>query len=636
MKLKLSVGIICFFALYILLRVHLNVTEALNTIRYVAPGGNCGSATPCYSSIQGAVNAAAADDEIRVAAGTYSGVQNIPLMNTTNFTATQVVGINKNLTLRGGFTTANWSTSNPTTNITIINAQNAGRGIAIVGDVTVTVNGFQITGGNATGLGGRIPQTLCHPANFPNAVGGGIYVGFATVKIENNVIHNNTGSTSNSGGGGGIALHCSSSQVVNNEIRNNTGSTGGAYGFGGGLFVAGRASQNQIPSITVLIQRNELTENIAGNGSYSSGGGLWIGEQVNGTVSQNMIAENIASTSLSGNGGGVYLLNNTIASIHLDGNTIIHNIATPGALSGQGGGVYIQWNKDFTFTNNIVAANHATTEGSGFYIYGMQGVPFNGVLKHNTIAANTGVGEGVFIFGGSYISGPLDAGTVTLINNIIANQSVALHLRTSSGIMARLEADHTLWDGNGIYTVTSGSGNSILNTNNNVVGNPAFVSNSDFHIRSSSAAVDTAVNAGIVYDIDGEARPSGNAPDIGADELVPVLNINYSNGAPGSYFTLQGHNFPSNTQASLTINGYPLGTLAINAMGAVTFILSTANADEGDYVTRVRVNPEDSMVFTLDHNAPVRPREDMTSPVFDVPAGIAFTHRLYLPTVGKN
>ncbi len=44
------------------------------TVRYVAPGGVCGAAIPCYATVQAAVDAAATGDEIRVAAGLYTGV----------------------------------------------------------------------------------------------------------------------------------------------------------------------------------------------------------------------------------------------------------------------------------------------------------------------------------------------------------------------------------------------------------------------------------------------------------------------------------------------------------------------------------------------------------------------------------
>lgn len=41
----------------------------------------------------------------------------------------------------------------------------------------------------------------------------------------------------------------------------------------------------------------------------------------------------------------------------------------------------------------------------------------------------------------------------------------------------------------------------------------------DYHIANGSAAQDAGVDARVTADFDGEARPSGRAPDIGADEL---------------------------------------------------------------------------------------------------------------------
>jgi len=69
--------------------------QAASNLRYVAPGGNCGGATPCYASLQAAVNAAASGNEIRVAAGTYNGVN-------TQGGLSQMVYITKSLTIKGG------------------------------------------------------------------------------------------------------------------------------------------------------------------------------------------------------------------------------------------------------------------------------------------------------------------------------------------------------------------------------------------------------------------------------------------------------------------------------------------------------------------------------------------------------
>jgi hypothetical protein len=42
---------------------------------YVAPGGDCGGMTPCYASVQAAVDAADdPDDVVKVAAGTYTDI----------------------------------------------------------------------------------------------------------------------------------------------------------------------------------------------------------------------------------------------------------------------------------------------------------------------------------------------------------------------------------------------------------------------------------------------------------------------------------------------------------------------------------------------------------------------------------
>ena len=60
------------------------------------------------------------------------------------------------------------------------------------------------------------------------------------------------------------------------------------------------------------------------------------------------------------------------------------------------------------------------------------------------------------------------------------------------------------------------------NASGNLIGDPKFVDEAgiNFHISSGSAAIDTGEDLGglVNDDIDGEARPNGDAYDIGADE----------------------------------------------------------------------------------------------------------------------
>ena len=58
-------------------------------------------------------------------------------------------------------------------------------------------------------------------------------------------------------------------------------------------------------------------------------------------------------------------------------------------------------------------------------------------------------------------------------------------------------------------------------------GDPLFAAPDahDYHIAVGSAAVDIAINVGVLKDVDGESRPSGGGYDIGADELAPGLPL---------------------------------------------------------------------------------------------------------------
>ena len=124
--------------------------------------------------------------------------------------------------------------------------------------------------------------------------------------------------------------------------------------------------------------------------------------------------------------------------------------------------------------------------------------------------------------------------------------------------------------------------------------------------------------------------------------LTPVdvvelpLTVSYPTGQPGSSLTITGWHFVPNAQATLSINGQVLTTsLTINPTGSFILFLDTHSADVGAYVVTVSVNPSAKVSFILDDGAPLRPQEG-GGLTFVVPAGIAYDHWVYFPSMGRR
>jgi len=435
--------------------------QATPGVLHVAPGGNCGSASPCYSTVQAAVDAAQAGDEIRIAAGTYSGVNN-------QGGKPQVVYIAKSLTLRGGYTTANWTTPSPEANVTEINAQTLGRVAYITGTNTIVAfEGLRFTYGDANGLGGHSPTSY---ENYD--AGGNLYIDKATVTL--NDCHVTDGAAPSSGYGGGLYirngvltatrtlwhtheaghggaayLYRATTHIIESVFQNNRTTTmngegpalavvGGTFTFSGSTIEANTAAQKapfsgalEIHGSQFLIESSVISGTVSSSGirlalncsgilrtstvQANQYGGLRILDG-NITISDNEVLDNGTRDVYAE--AGIYISGVSNTTVHLVRNHIHHNQHAYAAT--RGGGVYVVpaaegW---VTLSENLIEENQAgrldptpnfsdAGYGGGVHITGSRVTLERNLIRNNTAIGFThsvggpmgGQGGGVYIRG---------------------------------------------------------------------------------------------------------------------------------------------------------------------------------------------------------------------------------------------
>jgi hypothetical protein len=493
--------------LALLVELHTARAAPTATQLFVKPAGSgsaCSQAQPC--ALQTALGQALDGDTIYAAGGVYTG------------TGSDVVAFTKSITLAGGWNGASSGTvvRNPAIYTTTLDGENARRAVYITGTIAPVLDGLTLQRGNAAGLGGD--------ASMPTSdFGGALYANSASPLITNCRITSST-----AGFGGGLALYYGSPVVGNSEIVSNTASqdTGGGVirGGGGGMFlyhspatIAGNLVAHNVASGTYSLPFDGgggiyldtsaaaiLSNTIQGNrafGPYARGGGLYIW-QSGAVVRGNVIRDNNAPISF---GGGVGM---AMSPVDFDANTVLNNCATIG------GGLEIACCDPFTMTNNIIALNRASGYGAALFAAGCiwpGSYTSQGTLLHNTFADNQNMSIDPWVIGVGTKSGPM---ATMVFTNTIIDMPAGIFVDTAGAAIL----DTTLW--NPIFLLQPGlavGGTGTVISSTNYYSAPLLI-RPTFHLAPGSSAIDLGADAGVKVDIDGDPRPIGLLPDIGADE----------------------------------------------------------------------------------------------------------------------
>jgi len=465
-------------------------------------GTSCTQAEPCR--LQTALDRATDGDVIYLAQGVYTG------------TGAAVITLTKSITLYGGWDGASSGplVRDPDTYPSVLDGEGQRRVVYITGPATVTLEGLTVANGMVV--------STTTPSQGTRWDGGGLYARDAALTLRHSRFYSNVVDVYDVDDswayGGGVAVE-GGSLVVEDTIFRWNGATAKISSYGGGLSISG--------TLTVTVTNSLFQDNDAwhASGLYFRG---TVGSSSLLTLRDSNFVDNGWGHSAAHQWGGYAAALEVVwARATIEGNTFTHNKAgnDDGAVAvifsnlqfsrnllgnnscARVSAVYLNGVSPFTVTNNIIAGNESTytwLQNPAVQVRGS-----SGQFLHNTIARNAS-SYGLLVEAGA---------TVALTNTILVSHAVGISV--TAGSTATLEA--TLW-GSGPWANGAdwkGTG-TILTGTVNVWGDPAFVDpdGGDYHIGLGSAAIDAGVDAGVTTDIDGNSRPLGALPDIGADELA--------------------------------------------------------------------------------------------------------------------
>ena len=297
-----------------------------------------------------------------------------------------------------------------------------------------------------------------------------------------------------------------------------------------------------------------------------------------------------------------YLHGNNGAGIHMNGDASLGGDGLiSGALvernvivdNGAGGGSAINADgvQDSVFRNNLLIGNHAT----GIALFAQDGAEGSrrNLVAHNTIVNDSDGRWALTIRDGSSHN--------TIVNNIFLSRhgyrgAMDIHPDSQVGLASDHNiVENVLTDDSGNSTMTLAQWqaetgqdlNSLVATETELFVAPGLPGG-DYHLRVDAPAVDTALVAATpVDDFENDQRPSGGAPDIGADEFDVCVGQGGEMVLSNEAVATDREVFACRIQAGPALDVTAPAVLELNAIDGVTLWPGVSVAPGGGMTVQI-------------------------------------------------
>ncbi|MDX2177796.1 MAG: GEVED domain-containing protein [Candidatus Sumerlaeia bacterium] len=410
---------------------------------------------------------------------------------------------------------------------------------------------------------------------FGSGFGGGIYIGDGggaedpnaglSILIDNsNFISNNgigVSADDDEAAGGGIAVNLpnmssaaagrSTLTVSDTAFQTNIAGNGGSNSVLSGQFNEGGGIWTRTPKAFPIVIGGCAFDLNFGEDRVGVSGGFGGGASLNGgtvTITNSTFTNNIGGSNGCNGAGGAIAANGTELLVERCNFMNNQGIDVPdtfcfGLFSADGGAIYYTNPTNPTQAGDLTVVNCFFTDNYGSTSTSVpSSSQFGGAIFADAKSGTVRVLNNSFY--NSQDKTPaavaIASGAIEMVNNLIFGFLNGLFLEDGTSITNIAFWIMDLFE-SGLAAFTGGPGAPATTDPSLVDADPKFTdpANGDLHLQGGSPAIDAGTTlTGVDTDIDGDPRPVGNAPDIGADEFVapPDPDLDFGD-APDTYGT---------------------------------------------------------------------------------------------------